>query len=199
VLTPAATIRWVQAVRVRGMPLPLAPCWRRTGHSVNRTSVLRPLEPLMASAGRCASCSAAGRSSLFTRTVDHLGTGFLSDTGLEPRPPPTALRGGVWQARAAPPRYFSAGGAAANPTPPFLTDPREFVLELTDQAPGAAEPAARHRECAVEVKLVTRQPRRHARRCRPVTTLLVETIRAVARREDDVSVVRPPRRPAQPL
>ena len=72
-------------------------------------------------------------------------------------------------------------------------------LELTEQAPGAAEPAARHRERAVEVQLVARQPRRHPRRCRPVATLLVETVRAVARREDDVRVVQPPRRPAQPL
>ena len=61
------------------------------------------------------------------------------------------------------------------------------------------QPAHASREAHVEVQLVARQPDRHPRRGGAVASFLVETVRAIACREDDVGVVQPPRRPAQPL
>ena len=72
-------------------------------------------------------------------------------------------------------------------------------LERFEQAPRAPQPAARHRHGAVEVQLVHRQPRRHARGGGRHPAGAVEAVCALARGEHRLGVVAPPRRPAQAL
>ena len=72
-------------------------------------------------------------------------------------------------------------------------------LEWIKEPVRPLHPAARHAHRRVEVDLVAREPGGHPRRAGRVAALPVQVVGPLARGEDRLPVVEPPRRPAQPL
>ena len=72
-------------------------------------------------------------------------------------------------------------------------------LERVEKTMGSTEPTTRDRERSVEVEFIASQPDGHPGCARAVSRVLVETVRTLSGMEHGLSVVEPPRGPAQPL
>jgi hypothetical protein len=72
-------------------------------------------------------------------------------------------------------------------------------LQRLQHAPRPPQPTARHSHSAVEVEVIGREPGGHARSACRISAFAIKAVGALAGLEHRVRVIKPPRRPAEPL